>query len=138
MADKVISEEIVALLSELGKKIKESEAYKEYSASLDTYTRSEELNRMVFEYNVHQQAIAEEYKKEDKDDAMIESITKRIDELYQLILSHPDYRAFLGAQGDYENYMKSVYAELDYQITGKRACSHDCSSCSGCSSSSAE
>lgn len=133
MADVMITKEMVGTLKILAAEIKETEAYKTYSAALDTYTRSEKLNRMVFEYNVHQQAISEEYKKDEPDSGVIESINKRMNELYAEIMEDEDYKAFFAAQSEYEKLMNAVNSELDYQLSGKRACSHDCSTCGGCS-----
>lgn len=136
MTETEIIKGMTRTLKTLGEEIRATDTYKAYRAALDTYTRSEDLNRMVFEYNVHQQAIAEEYKKDNKDQAVIDSITKRVNELYEQILSHKDYKDYAAAQSNYEKLMQAVYDELNYQITGKRACTHDCSSCAGCSGKS--
>lgn len=130
--ENLMTPEMTKILSDLGASVKESETFKKYQAAVDTYARSEELNRMVFEYNTHQTAITEEYKKPEIDQSVIAAITGRIDELYRQITENADYKAFLEAQGEYEKYMQAIYAELDYFITGKRSCSHDCSSCGGC------
>ena len=133
MADVMITKEMAGTLKILAAEIKETDVYKKYSAALDAYTRSEKLNRMVFEYNVHQQAIAEEYKKDEPDSGVIESINKRMNELYAEIMEDGDYKAFIAVQSEYEKLMNAVSAEIDYQLSGKRACSHDCSTCGGCS-----
>ncbi len=132
MENTTFTPEMTKLLADLGEGIKNTDVYKKYAEAVEVYTRSEGLNQMVFEYNTHQMAITEEYKKPERDQGVIDAISKRIEELYTKIVDHEDYKAFLAAQEEYQTYMQSLYAELDYYITGKKACSHDCSTCGGC------
>ena len=128
-----ISNEINDLLKELSDKIKASDVFKKYSASIDDYTRNAELNKLVLEYQANQAILTNQYKEnKEVDKEFTDKVSARINELVDKIMNNPDYKAFLDAQGEYEKYMQKVYAELDYHITGRRECTHDCSTCGGC------
>lgn len=128
-----ISNELNSALKTLSDEIKKTEVFKKYQATIDDYSRSEELNKMILEYNANQAILTKQYKEEKEvDQQFVESVNKRINELCQQIMEHPDYKAFIEAQGEYEKFMQSVYTELDYHMTGRRECTHDCSTCGGC------
>ena len=65
----------------------------------------------------------------------INSLKAKIDELAREIGSNTKYIAFSHAQGALNDLMASVNAEIKFCITGERpsSCTHDCSTCGGCS-----
>ncbi len=123
----------------LAKMIREDKRYIEYKKAAEAYNSDAEIIRMITEYNVHQTALTEEYAKKEREDVLIESIQKRIDALYEAITTADSYVKFVRAKEESDALVKAVTDELDFCITGRRACTHDCSSChADCASKSAE
>lgn len=123
----------------LAKMIREDKRYIEYKKAAEAYNNDAEIIRMITEYNVHQTALTEEYAKKEREDVLIESIQKRIDALYEAITTADSYVNFVRAKEESDALVKAVTDELDFRITGRRACTHDCSSChADCASKSAE
>lgn len=133
MAD-YISKEIREATEALARLIRADKRYQEYEAAAKAYEGDAEVLGMITEYNVHQTALTDQFGREDRDDAMIASIQKRIDELYELITHNESYQNFVRAKEESDAFVKMVNAELEFFLTGRRPCSHDCSSChSDCS-----
>ena len=128
MAD-YISTEIREAIEALAKLIRADKRYQEYEAVAKEYEGDNEVLRMITEYNVHQTALTAEFGKADRDDAVIVSIQKRIDDLYEAITHNESYQNFVRAKEESDAFVKMVNAELEFYITGRRACTHDCSSC---------
>lgn len=128
----VLTKEMKEIIKELGDVIKNDSRYTEFKKSSDAYFESSEVNRKITEYNVHQTALSEEYAKEVKDQAVIESITKRVNELYHEITESKEYVDYVAAKELYDEFMEAVRAEIEFAVSGQKSCSHDCSSCGGC------
>ena len=124
--------EVMELAAELGKKIKEDPRIVAMQAAEKAYTEDRELQTMLVEYNAQSTALTEEYKKETQDAEFIKAIENRINELYHAIVENPNMVAYQKAQEVVNVLMNEVNAEITFQITGERPCSHDCSSCGGC------
>ena len=62
-------------------------------------------------------------------DDLRDTIQDRIDTLYNAIVAHPVYVAYVDAKNAFDALTNEVYGELQFVITGKRPCAHDCSSC---------
>ena len=116
-------------ISALAKLIREDKRTKEYEAAADAYNKDTGILAKITEYNVHQTALTAEFGKADRDDAVIVSIQKRIDDLYEAITHNESYQNFVRAKEESDAFVKMVNAELEFYITGRRACTHDCSSC---------
>ncbi len=128
MAD-YISTEIREATMALAALIRADKRYQEYEAAAKSYEGDTEVLGMITEYNVHQTALSAEFGKEERDDAVIHSIQNRIDELYEAITHNDSYQNFVRAKEESDAFIKMINAELEFFITGQRACSHDCSSC---------
>ena len=65
---------------------------------------------------------------------LIESIQRRIDELYTLIAEHPLFVELNRAQEEVNELMNKVNQTIMTQITGEEpsGCTHNCSTCGGC------
>ena len=75
---------------------------------------------------------ADLYAKNGEDEAALDlrdTIQDRIDTLYNAIVAHPVYVAYVDAKNAFDALTNEVYGELQFVITGKRPCAHDCSSC---------
>ncbi len=128
----VLNEKITEMIHALGKEIKEDPRAAALQTAADAYNASSELHTLITEYNVHQTALSEEYAKDERDTAVITSIEKRLEELYNQIVGLEAYEAYARAKDEYDAYYNEILAELEFAITGSRPCSHDCSSCGGC------
>ncbi len=124
--------EIMELAAELGKKIKEDPRIAEMNRAQAAYEADADLQAKIAEYNTQSEALGQEYRKETPDNDFIKSIEGRIQELYREIMENANMTAFTKAQDAVNAFMNEVNAEISYQITGERPCSHDCSTCSGC------
>ena len=128
----ILTNEMKDTIASLGALIKADARCADIEKAIAEYEKCEELNGFIAEYNTQQNILADMYGKgEVPDDDMRETIQNRIDELYDAITSHPVYTAYLEAKNAFDELTSEVYAELQFVITGKRPCSHDCSSCGG-------
>lgn len=131
-----MTKEILAKAIELGKLIAESDEVKAANAAKEAYDNDPTVQAAIIEYNTHNKALAEEYKREEKDEALMTSIKNRIGELYNDIVNNPVYIAYMDAQEGVGQLMSLVNDEINFAVTGERpsasACSGNCSSCGGC------
>lgn len=130
--EEILTPEMKEIIAKLGEAVKEDPRCRAIREQIEEYERSEELNALIAEYNVQQNALADAYGKGgDENDALRTAVQGRIDELYDSITNHPVYVAYLTAKQEFDRLTTEVYAELQFAITGQRPCSHDCSSCGG-------
>lgn len=121
--------EIMELAVQLGQAIKADPRVAKMNEAKEAYDKDEALQSLMFEYNMQQVALGEEYKKESPDKSVIEAIEKRLDEIVSAVTSNPLFIALNSAEEEVNALMQEVNAEITFQITGQRPCSHDCSSC---------
>ena len=128
--------EILKLAKELGKLIASSDEVKAANAAKEKYETDPTVQQAITEYNTHNKALAEEYKKAEQDEALMTSIKKRIGQLYNEIIGNPVYQEYMAAQEGVGELMNLVNDEINFEVTGERpsqsACSGNCSSCGGC------
>ena len=60
---------------------------------------------------------------------IIEAIEHRLDEIVSQVTSNPIFVKANEANEAVNKLMQEVNAEIEFQITGQRPCTHDCSSC---------
>ncbi|MBQ2809473.1 MAG: YlbF family regulator [Clostridia bacterium] len=121
--------EIMELATMLGQAIKADPRAVAMENAMAAYNTDEGLQGLMLEFNVQQTALQEEYKKPEIDQAIIESIENRMNELVGQITASQVYVAAAEAQKAMDDLMGEVYGEIEFQITGHRPCSHDCGSC---------
>ena len=130
-----MTKEILEKAIELGKLIAESDEVKAANAAKEKYEKDEAIQAAIVEYNAHNKALAEEYKKAEKDEALMSSIKNRIGELYNEIINSAVYAEYMNAQEGVGTLMNKVNDEINFAVTGERpseACSGNCASCCGC------
>lgn len=120
---------IMELAAELGKAIKADERITKMNEAREAYEKDEELQKLMLEYNVQQTALAEEYKKEQVDNAIIEAIENRLESIVQEVTGSQVYADLMAASEAVDALMHEVNGEIEFNITGQRPCTHDCSSC---------
>ncbi len=123
---------IYSLAAELGKAIKEDERMIRMEKAKEAYESSEKIGNLMMEYGIQQQALTTMGDSEEIDTDALTRIQDRIDEIYAEITTDPIFKELEEAQNDVNELMESVNNTIMYNATGKTACTHDCSSCSGC------
>ena len=125
--------EIFEIAQLLGKTLKEDERLKRLESAKKQYEESPELGKMMVEYEVQQKALENEVVKPEKDTHFIDIIQKRINELYESIVSHPAFIELNEAQNVVNELMNSVNQTIMFNITGEMPsdCTHNCSTCGG-------
>ena len=121
--------EIMELAAQLGQAIKADERIAKMEEARIAYEKDEEIQKLMLEYNAQQIALAEEYKKDPVDQQIIEAIEHRLDEIVSTVTSSPVFVMVNEAQEAVNKLMSEVNSEIEFQITGQRPCTHDCSSC---------
>jgi len=128
--EEILTPEMKAVIAQLGELIKADSRCRAIEDTIADYERSEELNGLIAEYNAQQNALADAYGKDgEADEALRTAVQLRIDALYDQITEHPVYVAYVDAKQAFDELTNEVYGELQFVITGRRPCSHDCSSC---------
>ncbi len=128
--EELLTPEMKELIAKLGELIKADPRHLAIRETIDEYERSEELNNLIAEYNMQQNALADAFGKNgEADDALRTAVQARIDSLYDQITTHPVYVAYLNAKQEFDALTTEVYGELQFVITGQRPCSHNCATC---------
>ncbi len=120
------------IAAQLGRAIAESEVYKKFLEAKEAYDHNDDLNRKIMEYSVQQRALQETATSPDRDETVMNQIQARIDVLYEEICNDASFNAVNEAQEAVNVLMNEVNETITYNITGQKACTHDCSTCSGC------
>ena len=127
---------IIELAHLLGDEIAKSEEMKELERTKIAFSADAELQAKMREYEADQLALGQEFSKDpdSADQRAIADIRARMQELSAQITANENYAAFAEAQRKVNAIMQSVNEEIKFCITGERpsACTHDCSTCSGC------
>ena len=123
---------VLEYAKQLGEAIANDEVMKSFNASKKKYEENEELQKLLVEYNAHRMALGEQFKMDikDQDEALIKSIRARVDEIFGIIVSNEDYKAYAEAQDKIAKLMNTVNSEINFYVFGERPCTHDCSNCS--------
>ena len=126
-----INKEIVETVESLAALIKADPRYDAVTKAQAAYSEDSEISKLLTEYNVQQAALAEACKGE-QDSQLVESIHRRLGELYNQVTGSPVYLAYKEASDEYNAFYEAVSQELEFALNGKSGCTHDCSTCSGC------
>ena len=121
--------EIMELAAKLGQAIKADSRIAKMNEAREAYEKDEKIQALMLEYNAQQIALAEEYKKDPVDEKIIDAIGNRLDEIVAEVTAMPVFTQINEAQEAVNALMNEVNAEIEFNITGQRPCTHDCSSC---------
>lgn len=121
--------EIMELAAKLGQAIKADSRVAKMNEAKEAYEKDEKIQALMLEYNAQQIALAEEYKKDPVDEKIIDAIGNRLDEIVAEVTAMPVFTQINEAQEAVNALMNEVNAEIEFNITGQRPCTHDCSSC---------
>ena len=123
---------IYSLAAELGKAIKEDDRMIRMEKAKEAYESSEKIGNLMMEYGIQQQALTAMGDGEEIDTDALTRIQDRIDEIYAEITTDPLFIELDEAQAAVNELMETVNNTIMFNATGKTACTHDCSICSGC------
>ena len=115
------------LAAKLGQAIKADPRIAKMDEARVAYEKDEKIQSLMLEYNTQQIALAEEYKKDPVDQKIVEAIENRLDQIVGEVTANPVFVQINEAQEAVNKLMAEVNAEIEFQITGQRPCSHDCS-----------
>ena len=121
--------EIMELAAQLGQAIKADPRIAQMEEAKVAYEKDEKIQQLMLEYNTQQIALAEEYKRETVDQKIIEAIENRLNEIVEAVTTSETFLKINTAQEAVNALMNEVNGEIEFQITGQRPCTHDCSSC---------
>ena len=121
--------EIMELAAQLGQAIKKDPRIAQMEEAKVAYEKDEKIQQLMLEYNTQQIALAEEYKRETVDQKIIEAIENRLNEIVEAVTTSETFLKINAAQEAVNALMNEVNGEIEFQITGQRPCTHDCSSC---------
>ena len=125
-----LTKEMLELIAQLGALVKTDARCAAIEHTIEDYEHSEELNALIGEYNAQQNLLADAYAKGDElTDEVRTAIQNRIDALYEQIVNHPVYVAYVEAKNAFDALTTEIFGELQFVITGQRPCSHNCASC---------
>ena len=130
--NEILTKEMEESILHLGALVRKDKRTAELTAAEEAYNNDPEMTRLVTEYNVEQSALSEAYAADERDDELIKAIENRINEIYDAVTNNDLYADYIRAKADWDELYKEVAAQLEFAITGRAPCSHDCSSCGGC------
>lgn len=122
------------LLDSFGQALKEDETVKEYLAAREAYKNDVEITSAVSEYNVQRMLLEEQQLKEDADQNLIDSMTGRINTLFEKIMNAESMKALSAAEDKLNTLLTEVNnAIMSYVIPESgESCGGDCHHCHGC------
>ena len=124
--------EIMELAAKLGQAIKADARIAKMNEVREAYEKDEKIGALMMEYQAQQTALAEAYKLDPVDAAVISAIEARLQKIVAEVTSSETFINLNKAQEDVNALMQEVNEEIEYQITGIRpSCTHDCSTCGG-------
>lgn len=127
--------ELIEMAAILGQRIRSSEAGERLENAARGYAENAELRSLFTEYQVQQKVLEEHGALENKDEALISAIDNRLNEIYDQIIAHEDYKEYEAAQEAYNALISNLISEVVRQANGETeegSCTHDCSTCGGC------
>lgn len=123
---------VFELAVQLGKALKEDDKLVRLEKAKKGYEADKELQKMMVEYEVQQKALQVEITRDERDTLLIDTVQRRINELYASIMAHPAFIELNEAQADVNELMNAINNTITFEITGELpSCTHDCSSCGG-------
>ena len=123
---------IFDLAAALGNALKEDDKLIRLENAKKAYEADADLQKMMVEYEVQQKALQGEITREERDTHFIDTIQKRINQLYEQIMAHPVFLELNEAQAEVNELMNAVNNTITFHITGEMpSCTHDCSTCGG-------
>jgi cell fate (sporulation/competence/biofilm development) regulator YlbF (YheA/YmcA/DUF963 family) len=109
----------------------------EYKAAKENYENDKNIISKINEYNVQASILEQESTKPEKDTLLIESIRKRVNELYNEITEKESMKRMTAAEDKLSMIFSEINVGLQSVINPEGMCHDDgcggsCSTCGGC------
>ncbi len=122
------------LLDSVGVALQDDDTVKEYNAAREEYIADTEITSAVSEYNVQRMLLDEQQMKPDADQTLVESISARVEALYEKIMTADSMKRLAAA----ENALNALLNDVNKTIMSyiipetESSCGGDCGHCHGC------
>jgi len=126
--------EIMEMARFVGMRARNSEEVKRFEAAKKAYTECAELKDAYFEYDAQQKVLEKQRTAEQIDEVFVSKVDARLNEIYDFITKHPLFVEYEQAQNEVNKLINNIMSVIIEEVTGESSCTHDCSTCSGCSS----
>ena len=126
--------EIIEMAQALGEAIKQDERLVRFQKAKEAYDADEKLVSAVKEFNVQKMALNEQLSKGDADQAVTDAIQRRIEEIYEEIISSPVMMEYSEAEKAANDLINLVNMAISCAITGEEmGCTEEkCKTCGHC------
>lgn len=128
---------VFAKTMELAQSLKETQELQFYFAAKAAYEGDSTLQGRLFEYETQRKILAQEFQKEtaDQSPALISAIRDRLGVLGAEIVENHNYKEYEESKRRVNELMSRVNDSISAEVFGihPSSCTHDCSTCSGCS-----
>jgi len=109
----------------------------EFRAAKEVYASDSVVATKVGEYNVQSSLLDQESQKDEKDTLLIDSLKKRVSELYSEIVANETMKRMTAAEDKLGAIFNEINMGLQSVVAPESACNDEgcsggCSSCSGC------
>ena len=133
--------DIIALARQMGHAIQQEEVYKNIVKAKNEADADETLQSLITEFNIKRVAINAEACKTDRDDETLKKLNEEMRTAYSDIMSNEHMKAYNDAKQAFDKVLQRVLAIIQQSADGQdpdttdfsEDCTHDCSTCGGCS-----
>lgn len=122
------------LLDSVGEALKQDATVIAYTEAREAYMNDVELTSAVSEYNVQRMLLDEQQLKEDADATLIESMSARVEVLYEKIMNAEPMKKLAVAENNLNALLSEVNSTIMSYIIPEsgESCGGDCGHCHGC------
>lgn len=134
--------DIIEMSRELGKKLQEEETYLRLRTAQQAVEDDRELQDRISEFNLQRVALGQEAAKENRDQAKVDALDKKVRDMYDELVGHAKLVAYNEAQDEFNEVFGFIVHILQMSAAGNDPmtvtkdtmgeCSGDCGSCGGC------
>lgn len=105
----------------------------EYKEAREAYVNDTEMTGAVNEYNVQRMLLDEQLTKEDRDEALINSMQTRVNQLYEKLMASDSMKNLAVAENKLNELLNEVNQKImSYIVPQSDSCGGDCGHCHGC------
>lgn len=131
--------DLIAKARELGRAIQADETYKKMATASEACDNSNELQKLIKEFNDLRSEINMEVMSDDKDTNKIAEMDAKLRELYNTVMEYPEMAAYNEAKAEFNAILKFVNQIIGESAAGadpdlieeQAGCSGSCGSCGG-------
>ena len=132
----------ITMFKEAAKQLQKEEAYVALEGTRQKNDADEALQQLIGDFNLGRMDLnAELSKAADKDQAKVDALNAKVNELYNSIMSNESMAVYNEAKAELESVVNHVNAIINTAVNGgdpdsvqapTGGCGGSCSSCSGC------